>query len=265
MRNHATSFFERGWCRFDYDPVLHDWIRVALPAARATLTDPQHAKWLRYQGTWFAGVNALPNDAAGAVGASGPVRGQAVEFIDNILGLRDFAWDAAQVSVCFPGYPQPMPGESPGRARFRREQDAAHVDGLLPEGPRRRRHLREYHGFILGIPMVDFDAAAAPFVVYEGSQELMRDVFRARFAGIEPDDWGEEDITEVYHAARSQAFAQCPRVELHARPGEAFIAHRLVLHGTAPWRDGAAAGPDGRMICYFRPDPFGPLEWLEHP
>jgi len=158
-----------------------------------------------------------------------------------------------------------MPGESAARARYRLERDAAHVDGLLREGPEQRRHLREHHGFILGIPMVDFDPGAAPFVVWEGSHEIMRDAFAARFAGIDPRHWGEQDITEAYHAAREAAFARCRRVEIHARPGEAFLAHRLVLHGMAPWAAGAAAGADGRMICYFRPDPFGPREWLHDP
>lgn len=265
MRNPSTEFFTRGWCRFGYDAELKNWIEAALDAARATLADPDQAKWLRYRGTWFAGVNALPNDAEGAVAGGGPLKGAAVEFIASELGLKDFAWDAAQVSICYPGYPQPMDGESPGRARYRRERDAAHVDGLLPEGETRRRHLREHHGFILGIPMVDFDAAASPFVVWEGSHEIMRAAFAARFEGLDPRAWGEQDITDTYHAARERAFAECRRVELHARPGEAFLAHRLVLHGMAPWREGAVAGPDGRMICYFRPAPFGPAEWLRNP
>ncbi|UCH41469.1 MAG: hypothetical protein JSU67_07340 [Gammaproteobacteria bacterium] len=265
MRNQTTDFFDRGWCRFAFDPQLMRWVEGALVSARASLRDPQQAKWLRYQGTWFAGVNALPNDASGAVSESGPLRGAAVKFIARELGLEAFAWDAAQVSICYPGYPQPMAGESTGRALYRRERDAAHVDGLLPEGPGRRRHLREYHGFILGIPMVNFDADASPFVVWEGSHEIMRSAFRDRFAGIDPSQWGEQDITDIYHAARQQAFAECRRVEVHARPGQAFLAHRLVLHGMAPWRDAAVAGEDGRMICYFRPDPFGPREWLNNP
>lgn len=265
MRNLAKDFFDRGWCRIGFDPLLLGWVKAALAPARATLADPRQAKWLRYQGTWFAGVNALPNDGRGAVGASGPLRGAAVDFIAAELGLSEFAWDAAQVSICYPGYPLPMKGESPARASYRREFDAAHVDGLLPEGPDRRRHLREHHGFILGIPMVDFDANASPFVVWEGSQEIMRAAFGRGFAGLAPALWGEQDITEVYHAARRRALAECERVELHARPGEAFVVHRLVLHGMAPWREAAVAGDDGRMICFFRPVPFGPYEWLHHP
>lgn len=264
MRNQAKHFFTRGWCRFAYDPILFSWVNASLASARTTLQDPQQAKWLRYQKTWFAGVNALPNDTQGGIADSGPLQGEVIDFIAAELGLKNFAWDRGQVSVCYPGYPQPMAGETPAKARYRRERDAAHVDGLLPEGAERRRHLREWHGFILGIPMVEFDAGASPFVVWEGAHEVMRDAFALRFAGLPSAQWGEQDITEVYHAAREQVFAACKRVEIHARPGEAFLAHRLVLHGMAPWRDDAVASADGRMICYFRPDTFGPYEWLNN-
>ena len=265
MRNLAEHFMRLGWCRFERDSRLLDWIAAALPAARACREDPRHAEWLRYRQTWFAGVNALPNDARGEVGGSGPLAGDAVEFIARELGLSGFDWDRAQVSICYPGYPQPMEGESEALLRYRRERDAAHVDGLLREGPRRRRFLREFHGFILGIPMVECDAGASPFTVWEGSHEIMREVFRARFAGLPPEAWGEQDVTEVYQQARERVFRDCARVEIHARPGEAYLAHRLSLHGMAPWQEGAAAGIDGRMIVYFRPDTFGPFEWLNDP
>ena len=225
----------------------------------------QQAQWLRYQGTWFAGVNALANGADSRVGSGAPLQGEAIDFISSELGLAHIVWDQAQVSICYPGYPQPMAGESVGRARYRRARDAAHVDGLLREGPEQRRYLRELHGFILGIPMLEFDPGAAPFVVWEGSQEIMRAAFAARFAGIEPRQWGEEDITDAYHAARDAAFAQCRRTEIHARPGEVFLAHRLILHGMAPWAPDAQASPDGRMICYFRPATSGAYEWLHSP
>ena len=265
MRNLARQFFTRGWCRFEHDPRLLEWVDAALPAARACREDPRHARWLRYQGTWFAGVNALPNDDRGALVGSGPLAGDAVDFIAAELGLANFAWDAAQVSICYPGYPRPMDGESDALLRYRRDRDAAHVDGLLREGPQRRRFLREHHGFILGIPMVDFDAGASPFTIWEGSQEIVRDAFRRRFAGIPLERWCDEDVTESYHAARRLAFETCRRVEVHARPGEAYLAHRLSLHGMAPWRDGAGAGADGRIIVYFRPDTFGPGDWLHAP
>jgi hypothetical protein len=265
MSNHAQHFFSHGWCRFESDPELLNWVQQTLGVARAARADPANAKWLRYQDTWFAGVNLLANAAEGAVADSGPLRGQAVDFIATELGLTGFDWDRAQVSICYPGYPQPMAGESVARARFRRERDAAHVDGLLPEGATRRRHLREHHGFILGIPMVEFDPQASPFVIWEGSHEIMRTSFVERFAGMAPADWGEADITDSYHAARERVFRECPRVEIHARPGESFLAHRLSLHGVAPWAENAEAGPDGRMICYFRPPAFGPEQWLHSP
>ena len=216
-------------------------------------------------GTWFAGVNALPNDCAGAVAGSKPLSGVAIEFINSSLGLSGFDWDKGQVSVCYPGYPQPMDTETPAAFRYRRYRDAAHVDGLLPEGPNRRRHLREYHGFVLGIPMVEFSDDASPFVVWEGSHEIIRLAARARFGDLPPDQWGEEDITEAYHQARQRVFDTCKRVEVSARPGEAFITHRLILHGVATWGASATAGEDGRMICYFRPDIGGPIEWLTAP
>lgn len=82
--------------------------------------------------------------------------------------------------------------------------------------------------------MTETRADAAPFTVYEGSHELMRAALRDRLAGIPPERWAEEDITEAYAAARREAFAACPRMLVHARPGEAYIAHRLLLHGVAP-------------------------------
>lgn len=261
----AESFSQQGWCRFAYDTVLSRWVQQVLPSARATVKSKQHARWLRCGGTWFAGVNALPNDARGTVAGGGPLGGVAVDFIHQSLGIESFDWDRGQVSVCYPGYPQPMTGESAAAFRFRRDRDAAHVDGLLPEGKDRRRHLREHHGFVLGIPMVEFSANASPFVVWEGSHNLVRDAFTACFKGLAPDQWCEEDITEVYRWVRQRVFATCKRIELAATPGEAFIVHRLLVHGIAPWATPATAGSDGRMICYFRPEIGGPLKWLTAP
>lgn len=268
MDARARQFFAKGWCAFGPDPALAAWAEAARPVAAATLDDPAlRASWLRCGGTWFAGVNALPNDAAGAVPEAGvpPLAGTAVAFIAGALGFPGIAWDRAQVSICFPAYPQPWAGESEAAFRFRRDRDAAHVDGLKRFDGRRRR-VGETHGFILGLPLTATLPDAAPFVVYEGSHELMRRAFRARLAGIAPADWAGEDITEAYVAARREAFATCRRVPVHARPGEAYLVHRLALHGVAPWGASAETGP--RVIAYFRPDPgdpSGPEWWLERP
>ncbi len=261
----GRTFFERGWCCFPYDPSLADWVTRTLPAARRAGAAPQNACWLRYQGTWFAGVNVLENDEAGAVDAGPKLAGTAIDFIHETLGLRDVAWDRGQVSVCYPGYPRPMQSESDAVFRYRLNRDAAHVDGLRAEGPGRCRHVREYHGFILGIPMVETSPDASPFVAWERSHVCMRAAFDALFTGAAPEGWGDVDATAAYQAARHEVFATCKRVEVNASPGEAYLVHRLALHGFAPWGSSATAGPDGRMVVYFRPPIGGPRRWLSDP
>jgi len=261
--NTAEHFHAKGWCRFGHDPVLSGWLDASLPAARVTVADPANARWLRYQDTWFAGVNILPNDEAGAVPGGQPLSGAAVDFIHSELGIGEIAWDMAQVSVCYPGYPKPMAGETEAQHRFRLNRDAAHVDGLLGLGQPKRRFLKEPHQFILGLPMVAASPGASPFVIWEGSHEIMRQAFAEAFAGHPPAAWPDIDITDIYVTARKQCFETCRRVEIHARPGEAYIAHRLSLHGVAPWADGATAGPGGRMICYFRPAMTDLQGWLK--
>ena len=113
--------------------------------------------------------------------------------------------------------------------------------------------------------MVEFDAEASPFVVWEGAHEIVRKSFVERFDGLSPELWGDEDVTETYHQTRRVVFETCKRVKVTARPGEAFVVHRLMLHGVAPWVKTASAGEDGRMILYFRPAFGGPSNWLTDP
>ncbi len=258
-------FFEKGWCRFPDDPVLLEWTRHVLPAARSALESPENAEWIRCGGTWNVGVNALPNDAQGKVGDGPELGGDAIGFIRGSLGMPPFDLDRAQVSVCYPGYPQPMDTETPSAYQFRLKKDAAHVDGLRREGPSGHRFLREFHGFVLGIPLVSASADAAPLVVWEGSHEIMREGFKRLFDGMTPDQWGNMDITKPYQAMRRQVMESCKRVAIPASPGQSYIVHRLALHGMAPWAEQATAGPDGRMIAYFRPDFGVPSDWLFAP
>ncbi|MGI9481702.1 MAG: hypothetical protein ACR2OR_05005 [Hyphomicrobiales bacterium] len=262
MQRREKTFFENGWCRFETDPAVERWIEAALPVARKAAHAPEYAEWLRCGGTWFAGVNALDNDATGAVPGGPPLSGEGVEFIQNVLGLDDFEWDRGQISICYPGYPKPMESEPETAFKYRLKRDAAHVDGLHPVGPERRRYLREMHGFLLGLPLVEADAGAAPFVVWEGSHEIMRKMFAEFFGGLEPAEWADVDATEAYHAARRRATDTCRRVEITAAPGEAYLVHRFALHGVAPWANGAQAGADGRMIAYFRPAQDDARRWL---
>jgi hypothetical protein len=256
------ALFTRSWCRFPYDETLASWVEQALPAAHATLAAPGNAQCLRCGGTWSVGVNALPNDAAGALAGGKPLAGRAIDFIRNDLGLNGLEWDRAQVSVVYPGYPRPMTSESAAAFRYRVDRDAAHVDGVKREGPRRRRHLLGHHRFILGIPMVDTSLGASPLVVWQGSHELVQRAFQARFGAVPPARWRLEDITELYQSIRRQIFTACERVELAAQPGEAYLLHRLALHGIAPWSAPISDSRDGRMIVYFRPETEATQAWL---
>ncbi|MXZ80771.1 MAG: hypothetical protein F4Z15_05265 [Gammaproteobacteria bacterium] len=259
------EFLAVGWTRFGPDPDLLDWIRHALPHAREAVADSGNANWLRCAGTWFVGANVLANDHQGRIGDSGPLCGEAVSFLRRHCDTPPFHWDRAQISVCYPGYPKSSPSESESSYRYRLHRDAAHVDGLHAEGPNRRRRLRERHAFVLGIPMTEFSCDAAPPVVWKSSHELVRSAFRELFSHTPHEKWPEVDVTDRYQALRRQIFERCPRQEIRIRPGECFLIHRLALHGIAPWGDGASAGPDGRMICYFRPGLCEPLDWLHAP
>ncbi len=258
------SYLTSGWCRFPVDPTLLDWIEATGPAIRTSIADPENANWWRHGDTWFAGVNVLPNDADGAVPDGMPLGGVACDFIRKVLGYPDLPWDRAQVSVCHPGYPKPMAGESPAVYRFRRDRDAAHIDGLAKEGPDRRRFLREYHGFVLGIPVTRYSGGAAPLSLWEGSHNIVRTWLCKTFHDIPPDEWGTVDLTDSYQSLRREIFETCRRITICAAPGESYILHRHMLHGMAPWQDGATAEPEGRVIVYFRPPVPDQLAWLGH-
>jgi hypothetical protein len=99
-------------------------------------------------------------------------------------------------------------------------------------------------------------------VVWEESHAVIRQALASVLVHHPPRDWPEIDLTEAYHEARRSVFATCRRVELHARPGEVLLLHRLVLHGMAPWAPDAQANPEGRMIAYLRPEFPMIADWL---
>ena len=248
----------RGWARFSSDPTLVRWAAAALPAARAALD--RSAAPLRCGGTWDVGLDLLPNDSEGRVDGV-PLSGAAIDFAREICGPLPL--HHAQLSAVYPGYPQPWSEESEAAFRYRVARDAAHVDGLLPVGPERRRMIREPHAWILGLPLTGTDEGASPPVVWEGSHLIMAHAFREALAGVPEGEWPRTDITDAYHAARREVFETCRRVVVHAMPGEAVLIHRLALHGISPWKEGAVAPPEGRIIAYFRPEmPGGIAEWL---
>ncbi len=259
------AFHDRGWQAFPVEAELRDWAGAAKRAALTRMAEPEAQKqWLQCEGTWFVGVDTLPNRADGAVDGSEPLPGAAYRAARQVYG--DIPLHRGQVSVIYPGYPRPRQGENETGFRYRLKRDAAHVDGLLAVGPARRRMLKERHAYILGLPLTECDAGASPLVIWEGSHHIMRAAFEAALAGVAEDQWADIDLTDIYQAARREVFERCPRVIVTAEPGAAYLVHRHALHGIAPWQEGAKAPPEGRMIAYFRPElPDGSEDWLRLP
>jgi len=191
-----------------------------------------------------------------------PLTGPSIAFLKDTLGYGAFDFDAAQISIVTSGYPRQGEEETDAAFRYRVKRCAAHVDGLERIMPGRRRKLSETHGFLLGIPLGNSDIEQGAFVVWEGSHEIMRRAFQARFKGIPPSEWRTLDITDAYTEARRVVFDSCTPVELATGIGSAYVMHPLALHGVAPWR-GSDSAP--RAVAYFRPDTFGgdPQKWLD--
>lgn len=249
------AFFADGWAVFPQEPTVAGWVAAALPFAKAAVAAPANAHLLACDGTWFVGLDALPNDAEGRLGAGPPLSGAVVDFATEQCG----GWPAlhpAQLSVTYPAYPKPREGESAAAFRYRQNRDAAHVDGIIGVGEPKRRFVQEPHAFVIGLPMTDASADAAPLVVWSGSHRIMQAALQEALAG-RSGDLSQVDVTEAYQAARRQAFERCPRVTVHGPVGSAILLHRHLLHGVAPWAPQASAGPDGRMIAYFRPELAG--------
>lgn len=229
---------DKGWRKIGPDPSILNWAKAARPLAEAALaTNPEVP---RCGGTWTVGLDLLSNDPDGSVGGC--------TFPWAALGLAAEPLHRAQISVIHPGYPQPDPSESPAANAFRRNRDSAHLDGLLPVGPDKRRMIKEPHGWILGLPLGQ--ETASPLVVWEGSHLIIRQAMMSVLAPHPPAVWDQIDVTVAYQAARSQVFRSCPRLELPVLAGEATLLHRLTIHGVAPW-SGTGASP--RLICYLRP------------
>ena len=260
----VSALAARGWTRFGWDAGIAAWVEAALPHAIASMEDPALAEWWDCEDTWFIGVDALHNDESGAVSGQ-PLAGQAIDFIHEAFGAMP-PLHRAQVSVVRPGYPRPRRGESEAGFRYRDRRFAAHVDGLKFEGPDRRRTIAEPHAFILGIPMNDAPAHAAPLVIWEGSHEVIRAGMADFLKDVPRADWGRVDITDAYVTARKRAFETCPMVEVHARPGECYLMHRLAVHGVKGWEARREGDPENRIIAYFRPEIAGGAEaWLDQP
>ncbi|WP_299295610.1 hypothetical protein [uncultured Tateyamaria sp.] len=235
-----------GYTVFGMDARVTAWAKAAARAAERVIADPDlHAQNMRHGDTWFVGVDVLPNGSDGAVDGVP---------LDGPWDVPSMPLHPAQVSVIYPGYPQPDPDQSAANHRYRVDRCAAHVDGLLPEGPERRRFARELHAYILGLPLDD--STEAPTVIWPGSHRIMRAALR-EVIGSGPA--GYVDVTDAYHAARRAVFATCDPVPIRATLGQSFVIDRFALHGTAPW-----TGPSGppRKIAFFRPQYDTTADWF---
>lgn len=258
------SWLDRGWQVFAPDNGVLDWLKTAAPAAIVASRDHQaRSEWLRCEGTWFVGVDTLPNDHNGKIGDSGPLDCAALDAAQAVSGILPL--HKGQVSATYPGYPKRGKEESEGAYKFRRVRDAAHVDGMKPAGKARRRFLDEPHAWILGLPVTECGQGASPLVVWEESHEIIRHRLSAILQQHQPEKWGSIDMTETYQAARREVFETCRRVELPGMPGEAHLIHRLAVHGMAPWIDSSVAPEEGRVVVYFRPHLAQISDWLKLP
>ena len=262
-----AEFLRKGWLKFPSDPQVLAWASAAEEAALASALDRElRERWLRCDGTWFAGVNALGNAPDGSIARADvpALAGAALRFVEGYAG--PFALDSAQVSIVYPGYPRQGAEESEAAFRYRLRRHGAHVDGFERIMPERRRRLSELHGFVVGVPLVRTVGQASPLSVWEGSHEVFRSTFREAFDGVDPGCWRKLDCTDAYGRARAECFESCARVSVAALPGEAYIVHRLALHGIGPWEAASSVPP--RIVAYFRPEMEGeglPERWLFDP
>lgn len=244
----GAELTEKGYGVLPATEDVAAWGRAALGPAQDVISDPDWRRnWLRHGGTWFVGVDALDNAPDGSIG------GVALpEHVRGVLGPGR-TLHRAQVSAIFPGYPGRDAGETDAAHRFRLTRDAAHVDGLLPVGAERRRFLHEPHAVIVGLPLTAADPGAAPLTVWEGSHIDIGHAFDKALGEVPGESRKTVDLTKLYADTRRAIFERRKRVEISAAPGEVIVLHRRILHGMAPWADGAGADPAGRIIAYFRP------------
>jgi hypothetical protein len=244
---------ELGWRIVPHHARVLAWANAALPLAITSLATDAQPK--RCGGTWAVGLDLLENDALGGVGD--------VPLPWDVLGLSPEPVHKAQLSTIYPGYPQASAEETAAAFEFRKNRDAAHLDGLLPLGPQKQRYIKEPHAWILGIALNACSADASPLVVWEGSHIIMKAALDAYLQGFVPESWNDVDVTHAYKVARAKVFATCKRRELPISPGQATVLHRHLVHGVAPWATQASAPEQGRIIAYFRPLLPSVQSWLQ--
>ncbi|MDG2474003.1 MAG: hypothetical protein P8M50_01840 [Paracoccaceae bacterium] len=160
------KFFDRSsWAIINEDQLMLDWVANAKKIAKQKFnSNDLDEKQFRCGGTWFVGQNFLKNNLSGKLNNIA-FDGLAVNSILERYGKYYKGWDEAQLSICFEGYPRLSDSETSKSFAYRKNNFGAHVDGILPIGESKRRYAQEWHAFIFGIPLVNFNEFAAPVVV----------------------------------------------------------------------------------------------------
>lgn len=234
------------------------WAERARALSLEGLAGLEADQW-RHGNTWCVGLDLLPNAADGSLPGGVNFSSEGMKIALQSTDLEEAALHLAQVSLVRPGYPKQDPSESDTAHRFRKNRDAAHLDGLRPVGPDMQRQIADPHAFVLGIALTPVTVETSPLVVWKGSHRVMANALRAALKDVDPADWGRTNITAPYQAARKEVFETCERIEITADVGAEILMHRHAIHGIAPWR--ADEGQD-RLVAYFRPEPFGVVDWL---
>ena len=249
----ADDFFDLGWIRFGADPQVLGWLNASEAAARRSVTDPAFRQWHRCGGTWFAGVNALANDAAGAVAGGPPLGGEAVRFAAALsagrsTGTGPRSRSAIRVIRSRARAKATTPSPTAASATPPMSTAAAGRAGAPPLPAR----TSPFHPRAAGR---SGGSGGLPFRPLEGSHRMVRETLAGTFGDRPPASWRDIDLTNCITrsggaSSRSAGASSSPPAA--ARP---FCAPPRPARHRA-WREGAAAGE--RMVIYFRPESGDP-------
>ena len=270
-----TYFQQKGWRFLDDDGEFRPWINAAKRNIVSKFKNKQYDMGqLRSGSTWFVGINFLDNGPKGDIKGV-PFSSKIQSDIRRQFGSLIECWDQGQVSICWPGYPRRDLTETLNSFKYRVKKYASHVDGLIPTGNKRRRFAREFHAFILGIPIINSTSHSAPIIVWEGSHLIFRDLFKTLYSGLSEFEVNNLDITEIYQECRRKVFSTCSASIVCCDKNRPYILDRHRLHGVLPWVDATrnlSVTSDtprseidplaGRAVIYFRPQYEHKLDWV---
>ena len=274
MIQNWLNLCENGWCFLNTDNDHYDWIneakkQIKFKFSQNVIKDQD----LRSGSTWFVGTNFLDNNSQGKIGA----RQFSKKIINNIssyFGTKIQYWDKGQVSICWPGYPKKDTLESEKSFNFRIKRFASHIDGIIPLGSKKRRFAKEYHAFILGLPIMNNFKNNASLVVWEGSHKIFRNFFRNIYEGVSSNKISHIDITELYNECRNKVFTKCNVKKIVPNFKQPYLLDRHLLHGIDQWKDQNFGSyvikhknsvnnlSNGRIVVYFRPVFSDPYDWI---